>query len=56
MKRLVDRMILRFRTRRLRLELDIALALRRRGRTKRQEAARKGANTRFQHRLEGLKR
>ncbi|CAN5574546.1 hypothetical protein BH10PSE14_BH10PSE14_06430 [soil metagenome] len=56
MKRLIDRLLLRFRVRRLRLELDIALAVRRRGRAKRQAAARKGAETRHQHRLEGLKR
>lgn len=42
--------------RRLSLEVDIALARRRRDPAKRQAAARKAADTRFTHRMEGLKR
>jgi len=45
-----------WRTRRLAREIGQALAHRRQGRTARQRAARKGADTKFQHRLEGLKR
>jgi len=42
-------------TDRLRRELDLALRLRRRGRARRQEAARKAAQTRLARRFEDLK-
>lgn len=44
------------RTRRQAKELELALTLRRRNRAARQAAARRGVNTRFQNRMEGLTR
>jgi len=56
MSALLDRVAFWLRTRRLARELGTALSLRRRGRVQRQHAARKGVTTKFQHRMEGLKR
>lgn len=53
---LIDRLLARLRLGPLEREIDIALRLRRRGRDKRQQAACLGARTKFQHRVEGLKR
>jgi len=52
----LERLWFRFRTRALRRRLDIALEIRRRHRADRQAAAKRAANTRFQHRMEGLTR
>lgn len=52
----LDRIRFWFRTRHLRLKMEIALELRKRGRAKRQAAARKAADTRFTQRTEGLRR
>lgn len=53
---IIERTLFWWRTRRQSRELDMALKLRRRGRRKRQTSARKGAATKFSHRMEGLKR
>jgi len=53
---LLARLAFWWRSRRLAQELRQALAHRRRGRADRQRAARKGASTKFGHRIEGLKR
>lgn len=54
MIRWIEPLLFRLRTRRLRRELDHALKLRRRGRARRQEAARKGARTRRARQSEKL--
>lgn len=54
--RLAEALWFRVRTRRLRAELDQHLADRRAGRAKRQAAAQRGVETKFQRRMEGLTR
>jgi len=56
MKRLIAWFHKQIERRRLAREMEITLAARRRGRAKRQAAARKAAETRFQHHMEGLRR
>ena len=51
-----EQILFRIRTWRQAREIELALSIRKRDRAKRQAAARKGHETRFQHRVEGLKR
>lgn len=53
---LFDGILARLRMAPLEREIDLALRRRRRGRSLRQHAAHQGARTKFQQRMEGLKR